>query len=52
MNDDLKRLIAQYERYTAGHRADFTDEEVLTSLRELLILKGKISEIIDMIDTI
>ena len=47
--DDLKRLIAQYERYMAGHPLDCTHDDVIEALRELLIVKGIMSEMKDLI---
>ena len=51
-DDDLKRLIMQYERHMAGHHKDFTDEDVIEVLRELLVVKGVISEMKDLMEEI
>jgi len=50
--DDLKRLIMRYERHMLGHKADFTNNDIIEALRELLIIKDVMSEMKDLMEGI
>lgn len=49
-NDDLKRLITQYEQWQSTGNKYFDEEDVLYALQELLNVREAISEFKDAID--
>lgn len=50
-NDDLKRLITQYEQWQSTGVYNFDDNDVIEALRELLTVRNAVFEINDIIAT-
>jgi hypothetical protein len=49
-NEDLKRLITQYEQWQSTNVKNFDDDDVLNALRELLEFRTSLVEISEIID--
>ena len=49
--DDLKRLITQYEQWQSTGIKNFNDDDVIKYLRKLLIMDIELSEVMDLLDS-